>query len=761
MIGRATIFLLLFAAPFELWSQRFSLKGYVRDQEGTSLPRAHVLFLKDSSVAVCDDEGYFVQRVNAGRVVISVSFTGYKTFRRSFLIRSDTTLSIGLEEKINQLDDVIVTSEKFSQEELFESTQTSSRIITQDDINAIPVLGGEADVIKALQLMPGVIRGIEGSSDLFVRGGAADQNLILLDNVTVYNSSHLFGFLSVFNPDIIEKVESVNGGFPADYGGRLSSVLDIETKSEKVNDTHLSGDIGTIATRLFLEQPLVKDKASIWLAGRRTYVDQVVKLVNEELPYFFYDFNGKIIYDPSPQDHLAFTFYMGEDYLDYFRDRNNDGDGVTTSFLSANNSQSLQWKRKLVDGWSSDLTFLRTSYRYNIQNSFEENNLQARSDIEDYGVRLLFSKDSLTKNSKTIVGADWTQHRVSPNVVNTAGFVAEFVGSSAIGGRIANELAVHVQHEWPMTDRLRVNAGLRGSMVIVDNKTYAFPEPRFSVRYEVDKKNSLKLSYSRMVQYMHRVSSSAVSSPTDIWYPVTDSIAPQSSNQVAAAWQHILPDERIFFSVEGYYKSLDNLIGYEEGTNLFFNTDFESKLIQGKGSAYGFEFLIKKESGKLTGWVSYTLSWSKRQFDGINNGQPFFSRYDRRHNGAIVGQYALSKRWAVSMVWEFVSGSRFTPVIGQYAVLSPSFTGVNLIPIYSEVNGVRLSDTHRLDFGVKFKSRPGKKIQWQWFAGVYNVYNRASPISINIRQDQTDQSLSYEQPGLFGMVPFISYGFKF
>jgi hypothetical protein len=485
-----------------------------------------------------------------------------------------------------------------------------------------------------------------------------------------------------------------------------------------------------------------------------------VKLVNEELPYFFYDFNGKIIYDPSSRDHLSFTYYMGEDYLDYFRDRNNDGDGVSTSFLSANNSQSLQWKRNLVGGWNSDLTFLRTSYRYSIRNSFEENNLQAKSDIEDYGVRLLFSKDSLTRNSKTIFGVDWTQHRVSPNVVNTAGFVAEFLESSEIAGRTANELAVHAQHEWPITNRLRVNAGLRGSMVIVNNKTYAFPEPRFSARYELDKKNSLKLSYSKMVQYMHRVSSSAVSSPTDIWYPVTDNIAPQSSNQVAAAWQHILPDERIFLSIEGYYKSLDNLIGYEEGTNLFFNTDFESKLIQGKGSAYGFEFLIKKESGKLTGWVSYTLSWSKRQFDGINNGESFFSRYDRRHNGAIVGQYALNKRWAVSMVWEFISGSRFTPVIGQYAILSPSLTGVNLIPIYSKVNDVRLSDTHRLDFGVKFKSRPGKTFQWQWFAGVYNVYNRASPISINISQDQTDQSLSYEQPGLFGLMPFISYGFK-
>lgn len=741
-------------------SQTVSFKGIVKDEVSQVMPYAHVLFSKDSAVVVCNEEGRFSHQVRPGRVTITVSFTGYKSFRKTFSIRRDTLITVMLEEKISELDEVVVTSKKFSQEELFESTQTSSRVITKDDINAIPVLGGEADVIKTLQLMPGILRGVEGSSDLFVRGGAADQNLVLLDRVPIYNTSHLFGFLSVFNSDIIDNVESINGGFPADYGGRLSSVLDIETISDQADRTHLSGDIGTIATRLFLEQPLVKDKATVWLAGRRTYVDQVVKLINEELPYFFYDFNAKVILDPSPNDHIDIAYYTGKDYLDYFRDRNNDGDGILSSFISANNSQSVRWKHNLSNGWRSDLTFLRTYYNYSIFNSFEENNLQAQSNIEDYGVKILFERDSLTKNSRTLIGADWTQHRVSPSVVNSAGFLAEFIESSSIEGRVANEFAIHVQHEWPVHDRLRFNAGLRQSMAMVANRMYTYPEPRFSARYELDANNNLKLSYSRMIQYMHRVSSSAVSSPTDIWYPVTDQVEPQSSHQVAAAWQHILPEEKIFFSVEGYYKSMNNLIGYEEGTNLFFNTDFESKLIQGVGQAYGLEFMIKKESGKLTGWISYTLSWSKRKFDEINDGDWFYSRYDRRHNGAIVTQYAFNRRWAMSLVWEFISGSRFTPVIGQYAVLSPSLTGVNLIPIYSKVNDVKLADTHRLDLGLKFKSKPGSKFQWQWFAGVYNVYNRANPVSINIRQDQTDQSLSYEQPGLFGLIPFVSYGFK-
>lgn len=263
-----------------------------------------------------------------------------------------------------------------------------------------------------------------------------------------------------------------------------------------------------------------------------------------------------------------------------------------------------------------------------------------------------------------------------------------------------------------------------------------------------------------MVQYLHRISNSAISAPTDIWYPVTDSIRPQTSHQVALAYQRKLKKPAIYLSVEAYYKTMNHLIGYEEGTNLFFNTDFESKLIQGRGRAYGLELLLKKESGKFSGWLSYTLSWSRRQFDEINTGTWFPSRYDRRHNGSVVMQYAFTKRFSLLMVWEFISGARFTPVIGQYVVFAPSLSGVDLIPLYSGINSVKLADAHRLDVGMKFRSKPTRKFQWHWFAGVYNVYNRANPVGINIVQDKEDNSLRYEQPGLFGLLPFISYGFK-
>jgi hypothetical protein len=270
---------------------------------------------------------------------------------------------------------------------------------------------------------------------------------------------------------------------------------------------------------------------------------------------------------------------------------------------------------------------------------------------------------------------------------------------------------------------------------------------------------TIKMSYSRMSQYIHRISNSAFTSPTDIWYPVTDSIKPQTSNQVSIAWQCMLNNQHTFISVEGYYKAMNDLLGYKEGTNLFLNADFASKLIQGKGRAYGLELLVRKDAGKISGWIAYTLSWSLRHFNDINNNKWFPSRYDRRHNGAVVIQYAFTERWSASFVWEFISGSRFTPVIGQYAMLSSTLAGIDVIPIYTDVNAVKLADTHRLDLGLKFRNKSNKKFRWHLFTGVYNVYNRAMPYGIILKQKE-DGSMEYQQPGLFGLIPFINYGFK-
>ncbi len=754
-----TLLMILSTTP--LMAQRVSLKGVIKDSKGERLPLAHVVITPDSAAFLADEDAKFSITLTPGNKIITISHVGYEEFRFRFFVRRDTTITFQLTDKVNALQEVVVTGKRNYQEEIFQSNRTSTHVLTKDAINAIPVLGGEADVIKTLQLLPGTIRGIEGSSDLFVRGGAADQNLVLLDDVPIYITSHLFGFLSVFNPDILDKVESINGGFPAQYGGRLSSILNVETRSEIPDATHASADIGLIATRLFVEQPIVKNKASIWIAGRRTYIDRVVELVGEKLPYFFYDLNAKIIVNPTLNDQITIAGYLGDDRLDLFRDRNNDGRGFLTRYLSGNNSQSIRWVRHMKNNWMRSVSLIRSKYKYSIMNQFDDNELIAVSDIEDYGARLLFQNDSIFRNVSLKAGMDWTRHRVSPNVIATAGDVSELLQSSESRGRIANEFAGYGQLDINLSDRIQLGAGVRASMAFVENKNYFNPEPRASVRYKVSDSKAVKFSYSRMVQYIHRISNSAISSPTDIWFPVTEDIKPQTSHQLAAAWQQTFSNKSIFLGVEGYYKSMRHLIGYEEGTNLFLNNEFEQRLIQGKGEAYGIETLIRKDAGKLTGWISYTLSWSNRQYDEINGGSWFPSRYDRRHNGAIVMQYAFAKRWAASVVWEFVSGAKFTPVVGQYIVFAPTLTGVDLIPVYSGINQVKMSDTHRLDFGIKFKSKPEKKIQWQIFTGAYNVYNRANPVGIVISQDEQTGELRYEQPGLFGLIPFISYGIKF
>lgn len=756
---RKFLFTLAFAMPLALFGQTVLLRGMVNEKNGDPLPLAHLFIQPDSIHLAVGDNGKFEVRTTPGKKTVSVTFVGFKNKTITILVRYDTSIQIAMEPDIGQLKEVVISSDRYSSQDIQQSTRSSVHLITQSDVESIPVLGGEADLIKTLQLLPGVLRGVEGSSDLFVRGGAADQNLVLLDDVPIYNTSHLLGFVSVFNPDVLDKVESVNGGFPAEYGGRLSSILNVKTNSEIPDHTRVSGDVGIIASRLSIKQPLIKNKLGLHLAGRRTYIDRVMRAVDRELPYFFYDLNGKLVYKPSPKQEIKFSYYGGKDLLDIFRDRNNDGDGFLTSYESGNNSQSLQWSLQGLHASQTNVSLTRSKYQYNIINIFEDNQLLAASDIEDYSARIQWASDSLAVG-KFKTGLEWTQHTLSPSVVNTSGFIAELLESSASNGRLMQEAGAYAQYEFQKGKRWTINSGFRVSAAIAENKSYANPEPRLSGRYKINEQQSLKMSYSRMVQYLHRIANSAITSPADVWFPVTKDIKPQSAHQVGLAWQHFSPTSKIFLSTEVYHKTMNNLIGYEEGTNLFFNTDFESKLVQGKGKAYGAEVLIKKEAGKLTGWISYTLSWSQRQFDQINGGEWFYSRYDRRHNGALVMLYKLHPRWAISGVWEFVSGSRFTPVVGQYMVFAPTLTGADLIPVYTKVNEVKLSDTHRLDVGLRFKSKTGKRFQWDWFAGVYNAYNRANPIGINIEQD-AQGALRYMQPGLFGLLPFVSYGFKF
>ncbi len=762
MMKVACLTAVIWLLPLAVCAQTVRVKGVVSSSNGQPLAAAHVQVTGDQQVFATDKNGEVLFTVSPGVLVMEITFTGFEPLHRSMTVLQDTVIYFSLTPRIEQLEEVVVSSQRYRQSDQLQTTRMSAVTLTGAEINSIPVLGGEADLLKTIQLLPGVSKGVEGTTDIFVRGGAADQNLVLLDGAPIYNTGHLFGFLSVFNPDVLSRVESMNGAFPAAYGGRLSSILDVHTRNDFPSRTRIKGNVGVLASRLMVEQPLVKDKLSISLAGRRTYVDQVVRLLGQQLPYHFYDLNAKVAFHPTKNDEVVLTHYAGDDVLNFIPGSSNSRrlQNTTSNFTIGNSAQTLRWNRSLGRQWSSSMMLYRSKFHYTIDNTFEDSRLFTSSDIEDLGGKWMVSTDSLGPLAFN-VGVDLVRHRVSPNVITTSGELADFLESSTTKAVTAWEGSAFSQLEGNWRSRWRWSLGLRVSYASVKSKLYVNPEPRLALRYSLNERTTIKASYSRMAQYLHRVSSAAVAFPTDIWYPVTDAVQPQRADQWSLALQKMFPEKGVFVSLEGYYKKMDNLIGYREGTNLFVNRNFEQQLIQGEGRSYGVETLIKKETGKLTGWVSYTLSWSERRFDEINQGAWFYARYDRRHNLAVVANYQFARRWSFSAVWEFISGSRFTPIIGKYVVPAPTLVGANLIPVYAPINSVKLADTHRLDLGLKFKpSKLGKRFQGEWFFGVYNVYNRATPVAIAIVSNG-DGTFRYEQPGVFGFLPFVSYGFTF
>lgn len=754
-------FLTLMCLNSLVWAQTVTIKGRVFDGGGKPLSQAHVLVVGTNKTTITSGDGIFTLQQAVGKVELKVSFTGYRTQLENFKVSQDTTLLVILESKTEQLREVVIEGSRQLQSDQFETTRSSTLTLSEREINSIPVIGGEADPIKTIQLLPGVSKGVEGTTDLFVRGGAADQNLVLLDGAPVYNTGHLFGFLSVFNPDMLQGVESINGAFPAQYGGRLSSILNVNTKSNFTERTQVSGNIGLLASRLMVRQPIVKNKLEVWVAGRRTYIDQVVRAIGESLPYYFYDVNTKVIYRPSSRDQLEVTHYAGDDVMNFSRASRDTANNFrfTSNFTIGNSSQTVKWKRTISPRASSSLHLYRTQFKYTLENTFEDSRLFTNSNILDYGAKWQWQQKQ-SESLTWLVGIESVKHRVAPNIISTSGEISQLLESSTTQLQTSIENNIFFQADGQWRKRWNWSTGFRVSSAWVSGRWYANPEPRLAVRYQVAPHTAIKASYSRMAQYLHRISSAAVAFPTDIWYPVTASVRPQTADQATLAVVRNFPDRNVYLSVEGYYKDMQQLIGYREGTNLFLNTDFEQQLIQGKGKSYGLEILIKKESGNLTGWIAYTWSKSLRQYDLVNQGQWFLARYDRRHNGSLVANYEINKRWSLSGVFEFISGSRFTPVIGQYIVPTTTLAGVQLIPVYAPINSVKLVDTHRLDLGIKFRSKEDRLIRTEWFAGVYNVYNRATPIGISI-EPNGDGSYRYEQPGLFGLLPFISYGFKF
>lgn len=739
-----------------------SIVGRVLDSESsTPLPFCTVGVNGNTSTARTDDKGNFKFKSPPGKMTLTFFYVGYASKTLDLELKADTTITISLAQSTTTLDDVVIHDERFFGENQVEGIRSSTTKVEAKDVLMVPGIAGEPDLIRTMQLLPGVTKGVEGSVDFFVRGGDADQNLVLLDEAIVYNSGHLFGFMSVFNPDMLGDVQMVKGGFPAYYGGRLSSVIDIKTDQTIPDKTNVSGSIGVISSNLTISKPLIKDKLAVKVAGRRTYIDQLLKLTGDpdlQLPYYFYDFNGRVDFKPSPNHSIYFSNYLGADILD-LESSNPDSNG-SSEFDIVNSSQSLGWKHLTPTNNLLKVTLIRSHFSYLVDNSFEESTLTVSNSITDYGMKVRYDVFSLPLE-KASIGLDMTRHGMDPLEVNSTGIVEDIFPSARSSAIASLEGGVYADVEKELTDRTSVSLGYRQSFANVDGKLYLGFEPRLLARYKLNEFSSLKFNFTIMSQYQHRVSSASISLPVDLWYSVTRNIKPQRATQFGLSYVRSFSDLGLLFESEVYYKTANNVIEYEEGTNLFLNTDFEQSILQGRAKSYGWEVLLRKNGERLNGWASYTLSWANRQLDELNEGAVFPARYDRRHNVSIVANYKIFRLWEVSAVWEYLSGSRFTPVVAQYAITNPLNTGVTVENIYPDRNSVALSSTHRLDLSLVKKSKPTKKMYSEWRLGLYNVYNRAAPVGIQIEQDEETGLFNYQQPGLFGTLPFISYRFKF
>ncbi len=765
------IILLCFST--HLFAQKITISGYLTDGfNGEALIYGNV-FLKNTTIGTSSNEyGYYSIDIPADQdVVLIYSYLGYQNVEKSLSASTDEQINVSLTSGTDLVEVEVKANKITIEQEEVRSTQMSTVNIPVEQIKTIPTVGGELDIIKVVQLMPGVTKGGEGTSGMFVRGGDADQNLVLLDEATVYNISHLFGFFSVFNPDAIKDLNLIKGAFPAQYGGRLSSVLDIRMKEGNKKKFEVSGGLGILSSRITLEGPLKKDKASFLISGRRTYIDKVFKAFGSFMPYYFYDFNAKLNYTLSEKDRIFVSAYFGDDVLS-LDESDVDGEDIEVEdeegelgnfgfgFQLGNFTQTVRWNHIYNPKLFSNLSLIHTAFNYDINGEVANNSVIIKSAIEDIGLKLDFTNyQSDTKLYK--FGLHVINHQFRPNILSFDGDVAAFLENRPGDKRNTLESAAYGNAEYTFQEDLKLNLGFRLSSAIVRDQVYWGFEPRFGSAYILNNNQSFKASYSRMYQYMHLVSSSTVALPTDLWYPVSENVKPQSSDQIAVGYEQYLPKEKLKISVEAYHKWMRNLIEYKEGSNLIFNDNFENLLLQGKGRAWGAELLVRKSTGRLNGWVAYSLNWSKRFFDELNEGEPFFSKYDRRHVLSVVGNYDINKRLTFSAVWEYLSGSRFTPLLAQYIFPDASLTNVEFIPIYSRRNEIQLSPSHRLDVNFIFKNKRTKKFQSEIHLGCYNTYHRTQPYRVSVTLDPDTGDLKYQQRGLFGVIPSLAWNFKF
>ncbi|MCX6257363.1 MAG: TonB-dependent receptor [Bacteroidia bacterium] len=762
---------------------RYTVSGTVRDAGTGEAQIGSTIIVKElaSTGTSTNGYGFYSLTLPQGKYTIRAQFIGYENKESSIDLNKNMKLDFEIREKITGLKEVEVVAEKENKN--VTSTEVSTEKIKIKEINAIPVLFGEKDILKTIQLLPGIKSVSEGNTGFYVRGGGADQNLILLDDANVYSPSHLLGFFSVFNSDAIKDVTVYKGGIPAEYGGRISSVLDIKMNDGNSRNFTATGGIGLISSRLTLEGPIIKNKGSFMISARRTYADLFLKLDTSKdvrkTSIYFYDLNLKANYQITDKDKIFLSGYLGRDVLDRSSAQN-----AAMGINWGNATGTLRWNHLFNDRLFLNSSLIYSNYNYIITLGVGDAQFQVKSTIEDFTLNENFSYFINTKNTLKF-GFDVTDHTFLPGEVtlNTASAlpIGRYRLAKTIEPKYAMEGAEYISDEATLGDRFKINIGLRFSEFaaigpgtvysyndasqITDSttynknqiiKTYGGIEPRFSVVYILDETSSLKTSYNRIYQYLHLLSNTTSETPVDLWVPSSAIIKPQIGDQVDLGYFKNFRDNTYEASVEIYYKNLANQIEYKPGADLRLNKTVESQLLFGKGWAYGSEFYIKKKYGRLNGWIGYTLSRSLRKFDGIDNGSTFPAKQDIIHDISIVGIYELNAKWTFSASWVYWTGNAVTFPSGKYIVNG------QIINYYTSRNDYRMPPYHRLDVGATWMLKKTEKTESSWNFSIYNVYGRENAYSINFQPDPNDPSkMQAVQLSLFRWVPAITYNFKF
>ncbi len=763
------IFLLLFMLiPPAFAQQAVTLNGYVRDAgDKQPLVGARVAVPSLNVGTVTDSRGFYTLTFPAtGNYTVLSTYIGYQTLTVEVTL-ADTRQNqdFSLAPASNELQEVVVEANSLRQK--FNNTQMSVEKLTTREAKLLPALFGEVDLIKTLQLKPGVQSGGEGTAGLYVRGGGPDQNLVVLDEAVVYNASHLFGFFSVFNSDAVRSVDLYKGGFPAQFGGRLSSVLDVKLNEGNNEKIGVTGGLGLISSRLTIDGPLVKDKSSFILSGRRTYVDVFTRQLNRiqegkagfsPIPdYYFYDLNGKLNYKLGPKDELFLSGYFGKDIFTF-----NDED-FKFGFNWGNTTASLRWNHMFSPRFYANTTLSTSNYQYTLRNQFDIFSIRLTSDVKDISLKTDF--DLILNEGHTLkFGAMATRHAFTIGRLNfdAADNSLNFGAGSDYG---ALEMGAYVSDDYKLNNRISLNYGLRLSAFSSGGKTFAGLEPRASAKYNLTESIALKGSYARMNQYVHLVANSGASLPTDIWYPSSGNVLPQQSQQVALGASKLFGSGQVLLTNEVYYKWMNRQIDFRDGANLFVNDNLEDEFLFGKGESYGNELYLEKTKGRTTGWIGYTLSWTYRTFAEINEGRPFPTRYDRRHDISVVLLHQLSKRISLTGAWVYGSGNAFSLPAARIIFQDVEGIDPTVVPIYSERNGYRLEPYHRLDLGLVLKLNPRRGESDLTF-NAYNAYNRRNPYFVYFEQNKDEngtQTLSFsaKQVSLFPVIPSVTYNFKF